>query len=371
MSSALDLFPTAPPPVDETGPGFEEGDDEFVIPDFSQFVAGYEFDFANVPVRPAPILRLNGHTICTPGNIANIQAKPKEGKTAIAGGILSAVIVGQRGGCDTLGFSSDNPQGGWVLTFDSEQPFYNNDSNIRLALKRARHEDKMPPWLRSFCLTELSNRERCQFIFAAMEWAAGQPAGLFMVIIDGIADLCGSVNDAEESDYIIQQLHKKAIKYNCGIITVLHENPGSEIGKMRGHLGSQLERKAETALRISKDTKTGIVTIWTERARHCMIPKSEGQCIQYDTEKHCFVSCESAKELKDQEKLEKFRQVVEAVFGDDTGLGHTALCNKFAEVTGLSYESGKKRVKEWLALGLINHLGDVYVKCSTAGGVKV
>lgn len=373
MSGALDLFGNAPLPSDEIGPVLEEGDDEFVIPDFSKFVAGYEFDFNNVPVRPAPILQLNGHTISTPGNITNIQAQAKAGKTSVIGGIVASVIVGERDGCDTLGFTSKNPQCGIVLVFDTEQSRFDHDTNIRLILKRAKYEGK-PQWLRSFCLTERSTSERFQFIFAAMKWAAEEQGGLFMVVIDGVADLCSDPNNAEDAFHLVQELHKAAIEYNCGIITVLHENPGSDYGKMRGHLGSQLERKAETALRLAKDASSGLVTIWAERARHCMIPKTEGQCIQFDTEKHCFVSCGSAKEMKHQEQMDTARKEISEAFEGAFNLGYTELCDKIVKVTGLKIDSAKKRVKKWSDAGLINNLGGSYVIASTpqgASGVKV
>ena len=38
--------------------------------------------------------------------------------------------------------------------------------------------------------------------------------------------------------------HQLAIEYDCVFMTVLHENPNSDFGKTRGHLGSQLSRKA-------------------------------------------------------------------------------------------------------------------------------
>ena len=59
-----------------------------------------------------------------------------------------------------------------------------------------------------------------------------------------------------------------ATEQNAVVVTVLHENPNSEYGKTRGHLGSQLERKAESNLRLQKDNTTGVTTIFTEKSRH-------------------------------------------------------------------------------------------------------
>ena len=62
---------------------------------------------------------------------------------------------------------------------------------------------------------------------------------------------------------------------------MLHENPGSDIGKTRGHLGSQLERKAETNLRLSKDS-SGVTTGYSEKSRGAHIPKDSGIRFAFD-----------------------------------------------------------------------------------------
>ena len=78
------------------------------------------------------------------------------------------------------------------------------------------------------------------------------------VFIDGVADLCKSPNDDIEAFALVEHLAHLAIAYACPLILVLHENPsGLETGKTRGHLGSQLERKAESNLRIARDGKSG------------------------------------------------------------------------------------------------------------------
>lgn len=48
------------------------------------------------PEQPRPILSLNGHVLLTPGNLANLQAQAKAGKTAALGGILAAVLDSTR-----------------------------------------------------------------------------------------------------------------------------------------------------------------------------------------------------------------------------------------------------------------------------------
>lgn len=95
---------------------------------------------------------------------------------------------------------------------------------------------------------------------------------LVAVIIDGVADLVLDVNSAEECNGIVAELHMLAIKHDCPIINVIHKNPGSE--KTRGHLGSQLERKAETNLSLDKED--GVTVVWSTRQRRAPIDKKTG-----------------------------------------------------------------------------------------------
>jgi hypothetical protein len=69
------------------------------------------FDFDSHPEKPIPVFMLAGMPLCTPGNITNIQAPPKAGKSAAVDAMLAAVMNGNPIGPDTLGFEAENPLG--------------------------------------------------------------------------------------------------------------------------------------------------------------------------------------------------------------------------------------------------------------------
>lgn len=102
------------------------------------------------------------------------------------------------------------------------------------------------------------------------------------MIIDGVADLCSSPNDEAESLELISRLHALAQEYRAAIICVLHENPSSVEGKTRGHLGSELNRKAFANLRIEKDPKDSISTMWGMDMRKRDIPREQGFCFAWN-----------------------------------------------------------------------------------------
>lgn len=237
------------------------------------------FDASNPPPEPHAVWKLRGAPVATPGNLQALQAKAKAGKTAVLGA-MQAAVLGSKGDCFT--FESENPLGLAVVHFDTEQSPYDHHRCITRSLRRA-ELDAAPKWFLSYHIADLPLPERKRLVKAEMHRAAAAHHGLLAVIIDGIGDLCADPNNPEEAFALVDELHQLAIKHATCIVCVLHENPGSESGKTRGHLGSQLERKAETNIRLEKDAH-GVTVMFADRARHAHIPKSNGVKFAWDDE---------------------------------------------------------------------------------------
>lgn len=341
----------------KTPPGTENDDEAegFGCPEFLERVRldlnQRKFDFIRPRKRPHPVLKLGDKTISTPGNLTNIQAPPKAGKSGVVGGILAAALTDNRHDADTLGFSASNPEGKAVLHFDTEQSPFDHDSLVRRAMERAGTNEE-PSWLYSYCLTDLGVKARLEAIGVALDDAANAHTGILMVIIDGVADICNDPNNSQESFELVADLHSKAIHYDCAIITVLHENPGSNDGKMRGHLGSQLERKAETPLRLHKDS-AGVTTIWADRARHCHIPKGQGTCFSWCDVAGMHVTRGTAAVVKVDRKREEYVKEATALFaGADSFSTYTDFKVKIMEVLELKVDAAKKRIAEYVKAGV-------------------
>ena len=174
-------------------------------------------------------------------------------------------------------------------------------------------------------------------------------------IIDGVADLCVDPNAIEEAFGLVEELVQLAIKHACPIITVLHENPSAaETGKTRGHLGSQLERKAESNLRLGKDSK-GITTIYAERCRRASIPKDRGPRFAWDDASGMHVTVHTeAKADKADEKRKAEQPAVAAVFCDVVGgLAWGELKERMINVGKMTGRTAERRITEWKEAGLI------------------
>jgi hypothetical protein len=310
------------------------------------------FDVTTVPMKPIPILMLGDKVISTPGNLTNIQGPPKSGKSAGIGAILASMFNGNRADVDTLGFSACNVEEKAVIHFDTEQSRYDHDMLIRRAMDRARVQTP-PPWFHSYCLTDVSIPDRNKALETAIWDAAAAHGGIFAIIIDGVADFCASLNDEAESFKLVGDLHRIAVERECAIITVLHENPGSEAGKMRGHLGSQLERKAETPLRLAKDAGTGITTIWSDRCRHNHIPKAEGTCFAWSDAAGMHVSMGRVSEIKSNAARVQMAEEVVDVFDGIDSMRHTDLVALIEKRLQLKERAAAGRITTWLAAGFL------------------
>ena len=231
------------------------------------------FDAEKPPPAAQPLFKLLDSSICTAGNLTGVQAQAKGGKTGLVSAIIAAPFPDPKGDC--LGITSDNPQGYAVIHFDTEQSPSDHHKVLLTALRRAGAKSA-PKWLRSYALADLPSAKRRKAIVLEMKRAKKEYGGILVVILDGGADLLNDPNDSAEAFGFVDELHQLAIQYSTSIVAIIHENPGSEIGKTRGHFGSQLERKAETNLRLSKDKDDGVTTIFSEKSRHAHIPKALG-----------------------------------------------------------------------------------------------
>lgn len=315
----------------------------------------FEFDYNKVPQPPEPILKLGDDIIGTPGNIVNIQGPAKSAKSAVVCATIAATLADQSIPADTLGIVAVSPAGRAVVHFDTEQSIHAHYALVLRAHSRVQQDEKVP-WLYSYRLAGREAAMCWDILVSKLQAAADAHGGIMLVVIDGIADFCNDPNNAEESFGLVRKLHKLALDYQCVVLTVLHENPGNGAGKTRGHLGSQLERKAETSLRLKKDAKTGITVMWADSARHCFIPQGAGWRFHWCDQAKMHVSLHERGKADEGYKLDKkakFSNELSMIFREDETLAYGDLIARLTEATGLAESTAKSRIPEYKSHKLI------------------
>jgi hypothetical protein len=366
------------PPIDFSVPPIDSSD-----PPFGPYVPPPEpinwqemderrFDLSRLHSKPVAILKLGGQTISTTGNVTSIFAQAKAGKSAVVGAIIGASVtpMGPIPG-DYLGWSTEfvNTAGAAVIHFDTEQSPYDHEQIVLTALRRAGLE-KPPAWLRSYCLTDIGVKARFDFVWHEMERAQTECGAIMAVLLDGVGDLVLDANSIEESSAAVTHFHSVAIEFATVLVAVLHENPdstGKGNAKGRGHLGSFLERKSESVIRLVKDADD-ITTQFSGKCRHASIPESKGFRFAYDPEKGMHLSVGPRGE---EPPSEDERCTVRDVFDLPEavgGLRYSRLKALIMEIATVSEATAKRRVTRFLASNLIrknSHDSDLYV-CGNA-----
>ena len=202
------------------------------------------------------------NAIGTYGNFSFIQAPPKSMKTFFVS-LLGSAFCNPKGKY-TKGMSSfrDNKH---FVHFDTEQ----GEWHAQRVFKRIQWMNKglKLDFYHTFALRKISYRSRIDFIEYYLDCMREEGKEIGLVVIDGVADLVSDANNLEESSAIVQKIMAWTTIYNCHIVTVIHSNNGSD--KPTGHLGSFLEKKAETQIQLSRDeNKLGAITVSCKRSRN-------------------------------------------------------------------------------------------------------
>ena len=306
------------------------------------------------PSAPETRFTLGGVPIATPGNIVAISAGVKSGKSSLVAASMASLLAPTTEGRDFLGVEGRNPHGLAVLHFDTEQSPFDHWQLIDRALRRAGVPQE-PPWFRSYCLTGFPFNEARQSVFDLAEDARGELGGIHSVFIDGAADLVADVNDPEECNAFVAQLHGKAIDWHAPIIALIHVNPNSE--KTRGHLGSQLERKAETNLRLEKDGET--IVAWSEKNRGAPIPKESAPRFQWSDSDRMHVSTQSLGADRLAVKRVELREIAVAAFNaaGKAALAWADLVSHIGQLEGLKASGSRKKLEAMQKAGVIAKSG--------------
>jgi hypothetical protein len=291
--------------------------------------------------------------VCTAGNLTTIGAQAKAGKSAVIGAMIAAVTCAELSitGRDTLGVSASPPGHKKLLHFDTEQSPHDAHALIQRSLRRAGGSG-VPKFLDSYGLAGFSAQDLVNSLKLQMS-ALAAVDGIYAVILDGVADLVHDVNDATKCNLFIAELHALAISHDCPIISVLHENPAQDSGKMRGHLGSQLERKAESNIRLKK--KGDITVVYGDKMRGAPILEKDGPCIQWSPIDDMHISVSNMSLTADAKKRAALENEAEEVFQQLglVGLRHGALVAGIATERKIKPASATKIFDDMNRLGVI------------------
>ena len=196
---------------------------------------------------PPQIIWIDNSTIATFGNFSASTGKAKSKKTFN----LTALVAASLANKQILQYRAKLPEGKRrILYVDTEQSRY----HCRNVLDRILRLAGLPSTVDNENLDFIGLREYSPSLrIKIIDYALCHNKGYGLVIIDGIRDLMLDINNAGESVEVINKLMQWSSIYDLHIHCVLHLNKGDD--NVRGHIGTELNNKAETVLVISKSNQ--------------------------------------------------------------------------------------------------------------------
>jgi len=221
----------------------QEGTDDLI-----KKVLAYKIDFNKEYKQPHYILRIRedggkSFKICSLGNFSAFTGKSKSRKS-FGRFFFEAAFI--KNGNLFNRFIADLPADKETVVYiDTEQGLsrvaYSSYRIVKLAETNSVDNYHVYP------LRDFTYNERCN----AIEFIIKSHKNLGVLFIDGIADLAFGNNDEQEANRVVQLLMTWTARYNIHICVIIHQPKSADWAT--GHLGSAIEKKAESVINIKKD----------------------------------------------------------------------------------------------------------------------
>ena len=311
-----------------------------------------EIDYDNPPDASKSVVAVNGVPLGTQDNLFCITGGEGTGKSNYVAAILAGTLGTERLPAEkTLGLEiTPNPNGLAVLHYDTEQSEAQLHKNLGKTLQRASLKT-VPEFYHSLYRASLSRKDRLKLIRESMDLFHHKHGGIHLVVIDGIADLIRSANDETESIAIVDELYRLAGIYNTCIICVLHFVPNGI--KLRGHIGSELQRKAAGILSIEKDDNPEYSVVKALKVRDGSPLDVPMMLFGWDKAEDMHVyRGEKSKEDKEKRKTDELIAVIKEAFRNTIKLTYQELC----EVLMREMEIKERTAKKYIAYMKEQHI---------------
>lgn len=319
-----------------------------------------EIDYDRPPQQAVAIVTAGDVPLGSEENILCITGGEGTGKSNYTAALVAGAILEQATDTDLLGVRVEpNRKGRAVLLYDTEQSEQQLYKNTGRLLRRA-GRDRMPEFLHVYCLTGMSRGERLTAIMQSMDKYHYLHGGIHLVVIDGVADLIRCANDEGESVALIDEIYRLAGIYRTCIAAVVHFVPNGL--KLRGHLGSELQRKAAAILSIEKDENPEISVVKALKVRDGS--PLDVPLMQFQWDKQTGMpryAGEKPRADKEKRKEKELAEMAREAFTRQEKYGYIELCELIQEMLEVKERTAKGYIRYMREKEIIEKEGDCYV----------
>lgn len=214
---------------------------------FDQYLESHRFDPTKEPPAESPILFHNDSPIGHRGaNIITVTGKAKSRKTVVTSAIASGLVSD-----GFLGFNSRMNDKDRIVHIDTEQGYFHYYNSVTRIFKQV--NVKMPKNFQSFTTRDAEHEFRLELLDYIFEEL--KPT---VLIVDGITDFVYDINDQKEAKQIGDKFLIQSAKHDTLVIAVIHTTKST--GMMTGAIGTYLEKKCETSIKVELDEEDRLVS---------------------------------------------------------------------------------------------------------------
>jgi hypothetical protein len=313
--------------------------------EIKELIESKKFKRNHIPETEKVIFSISGKTIGCSQSFVCFQGMPKNGKSlfissAIASAYTTWDIFGMK-----INFQDKRKRLCYVDTESSDFDFYRTLERIR----RQTLLDQLPHNFDALSVREESPND----IQKLLEFYLEFNPDCSILVLDGILDLIQDFNNVAESFYLVQWLKKITKKHDLLIMCVLHL--GKKDNLSIGHIGSFLDRKSQSVLKVEKNKEKKTIELSSTflRSSDDFNPIS----IQFqgsDWHQVDSAPVDKTNHVFGIDKTILLRQVL------PEPKSYNALANDLCERTGKGLTTIKKILKDWIADGTIIKQNDQY-----------
>ena len=312
----------------------------------------------------AELCHFDGELVLRKGNIMLLQAAEGTGKSRTITAIIASNYAPNDS--DNLGFKLTNSEQEIILHIDTEQEKTEVLHSMKRIIRRAGNSDmiennKIKNYILQSFVTIPSISEKRNWLYNLIE---KHNKKIGVLVLDGITDFITDINNLTESQDFITRLVSYMNVYDFGIIGTIHTNTGSDgSGKARGHIGSELKRKAGSNIAI---VKTKLTHEFNESDGEVLVKRlvclknrfsSDDMSNHYawNHERRMFTSCDLSNLEPGHKKriahASKVEQIMIEVLKDKSQVSHAELCELITDFTEKSKRTAIRYIETALQDG--------------------
>ncbi len=301
-----------------------------------------EVDLDAPPKPTEGLISINGVVLGSKSDLLCVTGGEGTGKSNFIGALIAGAISSGNESIDTLGVTIKRGSSAVVL-YDTEQSRSQLHKNSLTILSRAKLPTK-PESFKPYSIMELPRKVRLQHIIDNMDYLHHKFGGIHLVVVDGVADLIRSANDEGESIAVVEELYRLAALYNTCTICVLHYVPSGL--KLRGHLGSELQRKAAAIVSVERDDDPKVSIVKAVKVRDGS--PLDVPILQFAWSEEAMMHTyrgEKSREERNQRKYEELMAVVNEIFRTQRQITYAELCTQLQNTLSVKSRTAKSYIK--------------------------